>query len=155
MTMTKWICAVMIVAAACGEDEPPASDVEGCEHLEMGPYVPLTATTFKDNQTPAVANDHMAYTLTLPATGIGYVRFAAADATDYTMFLDRNVAFAVQDAASMPVALEDSATSSPACTTIMGRHTVPLGVGTYYLALGPDAGGPVNLVIEEAAVHEH
>jgi hypothetical protein len=146
---------ILIPLVACGEDGPPAVDTEGCEHLEMGPYAPITATVAKDAATPQVAADHKSYTVTLPATGIGYVAFQSPAVMDFVFFLDRDVPFAVQTSTSMPVTIETTEKSSAACTTIKGKYTVPLGVGTFYVGLGPDSGGPVNVVVEESAAHSH
>jgi hypothetical protein len=154
-TMRRLIALSAIAFAACGDEHTHENiDVEGCEHLEEGPYSQITAGTARDGTAPAVATDHMAYTTTLPASAVGYVSFAAAEMTDYIVFLDRNVTFTVFDTAGAPVTIEASETSSTACTTIMGKHLFELEVGTAYFGLGPDTGGPVNVVVEEFA-HMH
>lgn len=142
--------------AACGDEEPHADlDVEGCEHLEGGPFTTVTASAARDATAPTVSASHMAYTITLPAGAVGYVSFPAQEATDYVVFLDKPVPFMAFDAAGATVAIEESATSSPVCATIRGKHTFELPVGTAAFGLGPNAGMPVNLVIEAAAGHEH
>lgn len=154
MTRSIWTALCFAGAAACGGDEP-SIDVEGCEHLEEGPYMNVTASAARDAAAPAVAADHKAYTTTLPAGAVGYVSFAAGEATDYVVFLDKPVPFTVFDASGAMVPLEESATSSPECATIRGKHTFPLGVGTAYFGLGPNMGMPFNIVVEEAGGHEH
>jgi hypothetical protein len=139
--------------AACSEDEPGA-DAEACEHIKEGPYTSVTATTARDGTTPAVRADHMAYTITLPAGAVGHVSFAAAEVIDYIVFLDKPVPLQVLDGSGATVAIEASETSSPECAEVRGRHTIPLPVGTAYLALGPSMGMPFNLVVEEAAAHD-
>jgi len=134
--------------AACGDDPPPAGDVTACGALEMGPYVTVTATISKDNGTPAVLSDAQAYTITLPATGIGYVKFEATSAREHVMFLDRDVPLMAQTSASAAIPPKSTAKSSDACPTIKGRYAFPLAVGVNYVGIGPDAGGPVNLVID-------
>jgi hypothetical protein len=143
------------MAAACGHGDPDP-DAEACEHLERGPYAVVTATATRSGTVPppAVAADHRAYTVTLPTAALGYVSFAAAEATDYTVYLDLPAPFAVLDAAGAQVAIEASATSSPACAAIRAKHTFALPVGTAYFELGPNM-GMLNLVVEEAAGHEH
>jgi hypothetical protein len=154
MRTTSLLALFLITtAAACHEDEPSV-DAEGCEHLEEGPYTSVTASAARDGTAPAVAADHMAYTATLPAGAVGYVAFAAPEATDYVVFLDKPVPFVVYDATGAMVTLEASETSSPACATIRGKHTFELPVGTAYFGLGPNMGMPFNLVVEEAAGHE-
>jgi hypothetical protein len=147
---------LIATAAACGGEDEPDVDAEGCEHLQEGPYAEVSASATRNGTAPppAVAADHRAYTVTLPLAAIGYVSFAAAEATDYIVFLDLPAAFAVLDATGARVTLEASATSSPACAAIRGKHTFALPVGTAYFELGPNM-GMLNLVIEEAAGHEH
>lgn len=139
---------VLATLAACGDDPPPAGDVTACGALEMGPYVPVTATVSKDTFTPPVLSDAQAYTITLPATGIGYVKFEATSARDHVMYLDRDVPLMAQTSTSMTIAAKSSAKSSDACVTIKGRYTFALAAGLNYLGVGPDATGPVNLVID-------
>jgi hypothetical protein len=134
--------------AACGEDPPPEGDATACGGLEMGPYVAVTATGFKDSATPSILSDARAYTITLPASGIGYIAFEATSSRDHVVFVDRDVPVMAQTSASMTIAAKSSAKSSAACATIKGRHVFNLSVGKNYLGVGPDAGGPVNLVID-------
>ncbi len=139
---------VLATLAACGDDPPPESDVTACGALEMGPYVPVTATVSKDTFTPPVQSDAQAYTITMPATGIGYIKFDATSGRDHVMYLDRDVPLMAQTSASMTIAAKSSAKSSDACVTIKGRYTFALPAGVNYLGVGPDAGGPVNLVVD-------
>jgi hypothetical protein len=145
-------------AVACSEDhahEDP--DVEGCEHLQDGPAVAVTAATAA-GATPAVADDHQRYDVTLvAATGGmgGFVRFAAAAASDYIFFLNADVPVQFRDAAGAVVPPEDSASSSTVCTDIKGRHLVPLEVGPYDLQLGPTTATMVGIVVEPAAHADH
>lgn len=144
-----------LALAACGEDHDHADpDVEGCEHLEGGPFVAVTAEATLGDAAPSVADDHRAYTVTLPAGDIGHVKFAVAEAGDYLFFLDQPVD--VEFSAGAVITPEQSTTSSPACATIRGRHLVPLGVGTTFLRLSSATIDAVNLVIEPSADdHDH
>lgn len=142
------LAALTLVAAACGDDPPPDSDVDGCTHLEFGPYTAVTATVGKDIQTPTIRSDESAFTVTLPASGIGYVKFEATEAREFVAVLDRDVPFQVQTSASAPVTLTSSAKSSAACTTIKGRYSFTLPIGSNFIGIGPDANGPVNVAIE-------
>lgn len=142
------LALALVTLAACGDDPPPAGDTTACGALEMGPYVTVTATISKDNFTPAVLSDAQAYTITLPATGIGYVKFEATTAREHVVFVDRDVPVQAQTAASAAIPAKSSAKSSDACVTIKGRYAFALAVGVNYLGVGPDAGGPVNLVID-------
>ena len=112
----------------------------------MGPYVAITATTSRDGSTPVVAADAKAYTVTLTATGFGYVKFAAS-AGAHTLYLDRGVMVSALEGAGTPATLS-SATGSDACAAIKGRHGVTLGAGTVFFGLASDGGAPVNLVVD-------
>ena len=140
--------SLVLLVAACGDPEPSREDTLACAYLEEGPYAESTATGFKDAQTPELTGTFRAHTITLPATGIGYVRFTAMEAGAHVIYLDRDVAFAVHDESSRPLAIDLTETSIEACTAVKAKHTVTLPGGLVYLALGPDSGGPVNLVIE-------
>jgi hypothetical protein len=59
------------------------------------------------------------------------------------------VPLAVTDSTGAPVTLASSASSSPECTDIKGKHTVALGVGTYFLELGPTSAADVSVVVEK------
>jgi hypothetical protein len=137
--------ALSILVAACGEDGPPASDAEACMLLEGSAFTPVTATVGRDALTPSVATG-MAYTATLPASGIGYLKLDAS-ASSYVAYLDRDVALIALEGAGTPAAVSTTK-SSEACVTIKARHAFTLAAGTVYLGVGPDAGGPVHLVIE-------
>ena len=146
---------LLVVLAACGHEDDLTADTNACEAFAGGDTAAVTATASKDSATPSVTGDHRVYVVTLPASGIGYLRFTAPESTEFAIFLDRAVPFAVQNDQSMPVALDSSATSSEACTTIQGKHVVSLPAGPAFFALGPDAGGPVNLVVDLAGGHSH
>ena len=139
--------ALMFAATACGEDAPPEIDAEACALLEASTFTAVTATASRDSGTPAVTAGP-AFTVTLPASGIGYVRFDAAAAASYVVFLDRSVPLIALEGAGTPATVT-TANTSAACVTIQARHAFRLAAGTAYLGLGPDAAGPVNLVIAE------
>lgn len=159
MMMMKKLLSVCLLSGAvlvgCG-GTPEDADAEGCEHLQKGPGVALTATASASGA-PAVSDDHKRYDISLPAgTGgnTGSVTFAASEATDYTFFLNADVALKLTSSNGQTVAFESSAKSSTSCTDIKGRYVAPLQVGTYTLTLGPSTPSSVSLVIEEAA-HDH
>jgi hypothetical protein len=150
---TRIVLSLCLASAACGSDEEEESiDAEGCEHLAEGPPAAVTASAAADDTAPDVDNDHMRYDITVASEG--FVAFAPGEMTDYVFFLGQNVPFAVQDSTGAAVAIEDSATSSPECAEIKGRHVVELDVATYHLKLGPTAETLVQLVIEESG-HTH
>jgi hypothetical protein len=140
--------------AGCGT--PNEADVEGCEHLQEGPSSIVTATATASGA-PAVDNDHRRYDISLvDITGGkgGSVSFGVEHEAEYILFTNVEVPVVVRNAAGSQVAFEATANSSPECTNVKGRHTVPLPVGAYTLNFGPTTQGVVSLVIEEVA-HEH
>jgi hypothetical protein len=139
-----------LLAGCAGSNE---TDAEGCEHLQQGPGVSLTASASASGA-PAVSNDHKRYDLTLPS-GSGSVSFAAGEATDFVFFLSADVPLKVSSSAGAQVDFESSAKSSEQCSDIKGRHVAPLQVGTYTLTFGPSSLDKVSLVIEEAGGHGH
>jgi hypothetical protein len=142
--------------AACGGEEEENIDVEGCEHLEEGPYEAVTATA-DTASAPPIADDHTSYTVTLPAGAggnTGFVSFAADEEGDFIFFLDADVDVEFTDAAAAVVPIEESASSSDACDTIQGKHTLELAVATYYLELTSQTIDEVNVVVEHGA-HAH
>ncbi|HWM84507.1 MAG TPA: hypothetical protein VNO33_01690 [Kofleriaceae bacterium] len=152
------LLALTLSLAACGSDDPAEEsiDVEGCEHLSEGPAVAVTAGATPE-EAPGVADDHMRYDVTLvPVDGGngGTVAFDSAEAADFVFFLGADVALGITDSGAQAVTIEESATSSPECVEIRGRHVAELTVGTHYLSLGPTAEESVSLVIEHAAGHE-
>ena len=158
MKTTGMLCIALLVAACGGDDEEEGSvDVEGCEHLQEGPEVAITATA-DQNGAPALADDHMRYDVALidVAGGKGgVVAFAADQASDFVFFLGAGVPVAITDSAMAEVDIEESATSSPECDDIKGRHLVELAVGTYYLELGPTTETSVSIVVEPVAHEPH
>jgi len=153
--MMKKLLSVSLLSSAllvgCGNANE--ADVEGCEHLKEGPAASVSASA-STSGAPAVSNDHKRYDITLPAGSggnIGSVSFAAAEATDYVLFLGADVPVKVTSSSGQEVAFEMSAKTSAECAEVKGRHVVPLQVGTYTLTFGPTTQSSVSLVIEETA----
>ncbi len=154
MMMKKLLSACLLSSAllvGCGHTED--ADSEGCEHLQKGPGVAVTASATASDA-PAVSNDHKRYDITLPSGGTGSVSFASGEAADYVFYLNAEVPLRIASASGQAVTFESSATSSASCTTIKGRHVAPLEVGTYTLTFGPGS-GTVSLVIEESGHEDH
>ncbi|QSQ27426.1 hypothetical protein JY651_22030 [Pyxidicoccus parkwayensis] len=153
------LMSTALLTSACGDDEKDEAenvDVEGCEHLQKGPGVAVTATT--SGTAPSVSNDHRRYDISLAdGTGgrTGSVSFAAAEATDYVFFTSADVPLVVRNSSGAVVAIEESTSSSAQCADIKGRHVVPLTVGTHTLTFGPTSTATVSLVIEEASHEGH
>jgi hypothetical protein len=129
------------------------TDMEGCEHTKEGPAVAAQAIASAGPSAPVVADDHKRYDVTL-VNGKGVVKFQSGAAKDYIFFANEATQLAVTDATGKAVALEASATSSPACSEIKGRFLVELDVGVYYVSLESSA-AKVGLVIESSEAHDH
>jgi hypothetical protein len=143
--------------AGCGSGTAaPGVDEGGCEHLQQGPAVAVTATA-TDAGAPAVAADHQRYDVTLAAVtgGNGGVVTFAADAGDHVFFFSESVEVTFATVAGAVVTPEEDATSSAVCTEIRRRYVVPLEVGTYALTFTPSAATAVSVVVEEAGAHAH
>ena len=130
-------------------------DKEGCEHLQKGPFVDLTAGA--DAKSAAtVKADHKAYRVALSAGKAGFVSFAAADKGDHVFFLDQNTKAEFQDDKGKAITVEKTETSVTACAEVKAKLTVDLAAaGTYYLKLGPvTVDSTVTLVVEQGG-HKH
>lgn len=148
--------ALLVVGCGDDADEATSGDEEGCEHLQEGPAVNVTAVA--TGAGPAVSNDHKRYDIALVDVAGGKggaVTFAVAEATDYILFTGAAVPVKVTNGSGATVEFEESTTSSELCTDIKGRHVVPLTVGTHTLTFGPSTLSSVSLVIEEGGDHDH
>ncbi|HEY9900057.1 MAG TPA: hypothetical protein V6D00_12825 [Pantanalinema sp.] len=142
---------------------PPATDThddagaEAIAHMAEGPAAPVTAVAF-DAMTgvPLVGSDHKRYDIALVASdsqNVGKVKLDSATALDYTFFLNADVALAIKDAAGEAVAIER--TLGPIASSSIAQHCVAeLGVGRYFLYLGPTRESSLSLVVEGGA-HDH
>jgi len=151
---TPFLLPLLALAmTACPGPAKETPDDEGCEHLQNGPAMAVTATSAAAGA-PSVSDDHKRYDVTLPSGAAGYASFAPSKAGDYIFFLDQAVPFAVQNAAGAAVAIESSSLTGAKCTEVKGRHVLELAVGTYRLVFGPSSSvSKVGLVIEEDAAH--
>ncbi len=148
------LCSLAVLLIACGGKTNPV-DEEGCEHLQGGPSVTLTAVAVADGGTPPpVTNDHRRYDVTLPprpdGTFGGVVQFAVSEALDYTFFLNADVPLSLAGPAG-EVAFDSTAQSSEVCAEVKSRKQAKLAIGTHRLTFGPTPTKVVQLVIEEAA----
>lgn len=135
----------------------PEADVEGCEHMTTGDAVAVTAVASGSATVPTTNEPHKRYAISLPAKDgqyEGIVKYNSGEEADFVVFLDRDVPLRVFDAEAKEVEIEESASFSVACTTIKGRHVVPMGVGEYTLFFGPTTAASVSMVIEESEHEE-
>lgn len=156
--LSALLLSTALLAAGCGSDaeDEGSIDEEGCEHLQKGPAVNVTAAA--SGVGPSVSNNHTRYDIALVDVAGGKggaVSFAVSEATDYVLFTSAPVPVKVTNGSGATVAFEESTNSSALCSDIQGRHVVPLTVGTHTLTFGPSTLSSVSLVIEESGTHDH
>lgn len=150
------LLATLSLAAACGEHDHDDPDAEACGHLRGGPAENVTASATPAATAPAVRSDHRRYDVALVDAGGGKggsVSFASSAARDHVLYTDVAVPVRVATAAMMEIAPSASATETPACPEIKGRHVFRLGVGPHVITFGPTSADRVGLVIEPLAGH--
>jgi hypothetical protein len=142
--------AVTLALAGCGDDPVEDNpDLEGCEHLQEGPFQQLTAGATRDSTAPMIDDDHVAYRITQP----GFVFFGTGDAGDYHFFFSDDAPVEVTDPNGDVVVPEETSTGSETCDDIAVRYLMELAVGTNYLEL--TGTGEVTIVVEPAAHEAH
>ena len=139
---TAGLCFSFALAGCPAEEN---IDVEGCEHLQLGPAVATASGETVDD-------DHRRYDLALNASAnpSGTVSFASTEDGDHFVFLSEAVPLTVRHGTT-DVAAEATETGSSECTEIAVRHQYHLAVGTYQLVFGQTSEAAVSIVIEHAA----
>lgn len=153
MLATPILLAAALAPAGCGDhaahEENP--NAEACEHIQdSSKAVAVTAAISASASAPEVKADHRRYDVSLDK--IGYVRFAAAEGGDVTLFTDQELELAVRTVDGKDVVAESTATSISECTQVKIRAVYPLQVGTYVIQLSYTSATKVGLVIE---THHH
>lgn len=146
MRTTTATVTIGLALAACGGTGEDI-DAVGCTFLQAGPFVAITAGAARDGSAPAIDTGDHAFRVTLPAAAPGYLAFASPDDTEYAIFTSRTVDVAASTPAGTAIPPAAVASRSDVCAEIMGRTIIELPVGAFFLAVGPDAGGPVDLVL--------
>ena len=157
------LAATGLILTNCGDDdeEEHSATEEGCEHMDEGPFVNVTASA--DIASPATppAFEHSRLDVALvdlsPGNG-GYVAFDADEATEFIFFLSADIPFEVLDSTDTAVVPDETPHSNPDCTTLIPKMvTVDLAVGAYKLSFGDGSttATTVGLVYEEAGEHHH
>lgn len=136
---------IPVSLAACGSTGTNI-DAEGCTALMDGPFTSLAAGMAMDASAPTVTAAG-AFTITLPPSGAGYLAFDSPDDTEYAVFIDRSVAVTALTPGGTEIPPSAHATSTSVCSIVRERDIIELPVGLFYIAVGPDAGGPLNFVL--------
>lgn len=158
------VCVCTLSACGSNGENPPEFDAsqvqdgrqsldeEGCDHLQQGPFVDITAGADTTSATEIKA-DHKAYRVGLTAGQAGFVKLVTSAMGDHVLFLDANLTLELQDAQGTALSITSSATSIAACAEVKGWHIFELpGAGTYLLKLGP---GPDTTATQVILVIEH
>jgi hypothetical protein len=165
MELKLMICAAIVTLAGGCSDDSGKSDgqaqadageninEEGCEHMQQGPFVDVTAGSDRTSAAE-VKGDHKAYRVTLAPRGINYVKLAADKKGDVILFLSADVTLEVQDDKGAKVSIEETDRDIKECTEVKVKHTFEAaGVGTCYFKLIPGGQAQVTLVLEAGHAH--
>lgn len=153
------IAGLMTGAVACGDDhdhdddhnhegEHGEPDEEACEHLANGPEVAVTATADAAGA-PSVEDNHTRYDVALTATG-GNVSFAADEAGEFYIFVNKEVTLTVLKADGTQLNPESTVTDPGTCSELKAYSVFDFELATYTLQFGPAEGNSVSVVIEHA-----
>jgi len=128
--------------------EPANRDVDhACSHSEFGPFRFLTATE-TEHGAPSFSGSHTSYTVTLPASGVGFIRYRASQSGLVTLFLypDGPMRLRREDGTAIEPAL---ATRSSTCKLIRWVYQFDIpDAGVYGFEIGPAAGSTVSFIYE-------
>ncbi len=129
---------------------------EGCDHMEGGPNVAITAAAAASATTiPDGTAGHIRIDVTLVGDGDakgGVVRYTADEAGDFYLFLSKDVPVTITDpGAGLSVAAEATHGPVDACPTIITKHYgFELEAKPYLITFGPTSEASVSYVIEAA-----
>lgn len=152
------ILAMVLGAQACGDEEAPAEgveeglDAEGCEHMEEGPAVPITAAA-DPAAAPDATAEHARVDIALAPDGTGIVTYAAEAPGDYTFYFDKPVDLTITAPDGSLLALESSAPVD-LCEAVAVKQVFELALGLHTIALDASGQAEVRMVVEAAGEHE-
>jgi hypothetical protein len=149
--MRSLALVAVVALAACppAEEEEENLSAEACEHSVEGPFVGVTATADTAGA-PDVTADHTRHDVTLIAVdggNGGFVKYEAAAAAVYRVFLTKDVPLAAQDSAGNPLTFVEPVDET-LCPEVVQSHHIQLGVGTAFIEIGPTTESEVGFVIE-------
>ena len=137
-------------------DLPPPDpvNVNACQHLQAGPFVPLMAQAGfplpADTMAPAIKSDAQAYRIAFPRLAEGYVTFTPPAEGDYVLYTSTPLPIAVFSLAGFildPVSLDIKAQE---CMEIKGKHIFHFASTLHVVRLGPDSPNTVDIVVVPA-----
>lgn len=128
--------------------EPVNRDVDhACSHTEGGPFAFLTAAS-TPKEAPSFSGSHTSYTVTMPLSGVGFIRYRASQSGLVTFFLypDGPMRLRREDGSTLAPAL---AVRSSTCKLIrwVYQFNIP-EAGDYKFEVGPSAVAKVSFIYE-------
>jgi|GEM_PF-5521745 len=128
--------------------EPVNRDVDhACSHSEGGPFKFLTAPSTQQDA-PSFSGSHTSYTVTLPPSGVGLIRYRSSQPGLVTFFLypDGPMRLRREDGTALAPAL---AVRSSTCKRIrwIYQFNIP-DAADYSFEVGPSAGASVSFIYE-------
>jgi hypothetical protein len=166
------IVMTAMLAACSGDDGPDGSGgaggataadpaVDGCEHLEGGPFVDVAATA-DPSDAPDVSTEHSAFRVALAGDASagfsGWVSYGASAAGELIVYVNADVTMRMEDASGSPLDWEQECISdcTGICDEVANARTVDIAtVGTYRLQIESATDSEVTLVIVEGGEHAH
>lgn len=145
-------------AAVCGE---PASDYvitassedHSCSHVTGGPFGDVAAAAASDAEAPNLDNEHMLYTVTLPADGdqfAGWVTFRPSFDATYILNLGDDVPIEVTAADDGSSTCNAATQALDDCDGLLRAEMFTIeGQRFYRVDIGPSATETVTMLVEE------
>lgn len=144
--------------AACGEPAEDfvvdaAAEDHTCGHVNGGPFGEVEAAALSTGDAPNLDNQHMLYTVTLPAEGdsfAGWVTFRPPFNATYVFNLGDEVPIEVMAADDGSSTCRASTQSLDSCDGLAMAELFTIQAERFYrVEIGPSASETVTLVVEE------
>ena len=137
-----------------------AVDAEGCEHMQEGPSQAVEANLPSMSRTPAtIKPGHQRWDVSLLAEGgarQGTLTLENDKAGDVAIYLNKDLPLVLrQSGQADPVPFKSVVKAVDACTAVKARYVATLGVGVYWVDLGPHTEASVNMVVEPVSDAAH
>lgn len=167
----RFLPAIALMALGCAPATPPSllppspsaapmtpapaagGDAEGCEHMNEGPAVAVTANLVSMNrERDKVAVTHTRFDVKLtPNAGQneGYVLLDSDEAAEVQVYLSQDVPFKLMQDGHV-IAFDASDKHPLTCPAIQAHYAADLGIGPVELHFGPTPETTVSLVLEHA-----
>lgn len=130
-----------------------AVDADGCEHLQEGPSQAVEANLPSMSRMPAtIKPGHQRWDVSLLAEGgarQGTLTLENDKAGDVAIYMSKDLPLMLrQSGQAGPVPFKSVVKAVDACGAVKARYVATLGVGLYWVDLGPHSEASVNMVVE-------